>query len=321
MMPSSSPPLLRVATTTAPFQLNSVFPNNELLQRWYTLPIQQALSNAGLLQEIGCVGECLPFTVSKPQSCQHQVYFTSIRGHFVDYATDEIKFHAHGFLRVFGLGIVQMLACFIWILRIGPCVQVNNLFVSTNVYVNGAKDAETALATCKVLAARYPNHAIVWRTLDRYGTTKPLLQALEPKTHLVFSRLVNYFDPTNKPAWARDSCMTDMRQLCRLAGLNKQDIRLVQQGQLDLRQALANASSSPAPYELVYLDPVASRLEPGYFERLEHLYASLYLDKYSKSNPVYTASYLQHAMETGIWEFCVAKRRNDGVVDGVMAVR
>jgi hypothetical protein len=59
------------------------------------------------------------------------------------------------------------------------------------------------------------------------------------------------------------------------------------------------------------------RLKEVEYLRLEHLYALLYLHKYSPLNPQFSAAWMQHGQRAG-WLRLVALRSADGQLDGVV---
>ena len=277
--------------------------------------------NAGGFTTLGSLQGAVPFTVCPPRLPEgsfRQSYVVSIRAHLVDYARDEIAMQTSGLLRRVALLLVACVDFFFWLLATDRCVFVNNLLVSTNMYV-ADPPVDGPVELSKALASAFPGHAVVWRSLDKRSTPR-LLSALRPHCFPVFSRLINYLDPSMPRIWSRSACLSDAKNFAALSGVSRAELRKVTQGLVSLHDAVLGAAKAASPYEFSTLTCSAPEREPGLCARLEELYTSLYIEKYSRSNPQYRAPFFAAVISRGVWDVVVARRRSDGVVDGFMAV-
>lgn len=169
--------------------------------------------------------------------------------------------------------------------RIDRIVQVNNWLLSTNLYPSGWDGADLPTIT-RLLIDAYPDHAIGFRSLNRYSNVG-LITQMEALGYLTIpSRQVYLFDGSNGPGTAylrrRDS---------------RRDARL-----------LARTGYVQVPGEaLVDAD----------YPRLEQLYNLLYLEKYCPLNPHFSADWLRVGQRDG-WLKLTALRSPAGRIDAVL---
>lgn len=168
--------------------------------------------------------------------------------------------------------------------RINRLVQVNNWLLSTNVYPPGWQGEDLAAIT-GLLQARWPDHAIGWRSLNHVSNAGLIDRLLALGYLAVPSRQVYLFDGragAAAPFLRRHNTRLD-------AGRWRQ-----------------------SGYRAVPAEALAERD----FERLEQLYNQLYLDKYSPLNPQYTADWLRAGHRDG-WLRLRALVSREGRIDGV----
>ena len=152
-------------------------------------------------------------------------------------------------------------------------------------------EAQVAAAT-EALRGAYPDHAVVFRSVDEATRPALLAHCRALGARLVFSRRVNILGPDTPEAWRRNNIKNDER-LRRRTPLR--------------REALTRDPSGPGP-------------APD-FSRLAALYGKLYLDKYSPLNPQFTPAMLQRLHESGLMRFVTyAQGDQVGAVSGTVSL-
>ena len=169
--------------------------------------------------------------------------------------------------------------------RIDCVAQVNNWLLSTNVYPSNWLGEGLEEMTAQLVEA-FPDHAIGWRSLN-YFSNKGLIERLLALGYLAIpSRQVYLFDArveATKEFQHRHNTRLDARMLRKTR------------------------------YQFVS----ACDLEDSDFERLEHLYNLLYLQKYCPLNPQFTAEWMRRGHREG-WLEIIALRTPEGRIDGVI---
>lgn len=174
-----------------------------------------------------------------------------------------------------------------WLERahIDRLVQVNNWLLSTNIYPSGW-DGTDLPAITRLLVDTYPEHAIAFRSLNRYSNAKLITHMTALGYLAIPSRQVYLLDGSEGPSAAylrrRDS---------------RKDSRL-----------LASTDYSLVPGEAL--------LDADY-RRLEHLYNLLYLEKYCQLNPHFSADWMRVGQDDG-WLKLTALRSPTGKIDAVL---
>jgi hypothetical protein len=174
-----------------------------------------------------------------------------------------------------------------WFARAGidRLVQVNNWLLSTNIYPMHWQGEDLADIT-HFFTQNWPDHALGFRSLNRYSNAQ-LIQRLRALGYMAIpSRQVYLFDARNGP---------------------KADFLKKHNTKLDAG-LLRNT-----PYQIV----TGEALTDADFERIEHLYNLLYLDKYCALNPQFTATWLRCGQRDG-WLEIKALRAANGRIDGVL---
>lgn len=161
-------------------------------------------------------------------------------------------------------------------------VVVNNWLLSTVPWP--ALPVSLVRPTLEALIQRWPDHALVFRSLNA-RESGPLLEALAAAGALIIpSRQVWWFDPHSQ-AVARSRYF-------------QRDARLLHKGDLSI-----------VPHEA---------LQEEDFPRLRELYVQLYLEKYSRHNPRFTTGWLWHLHQAHLLHF-TALREASGRIVGVEA--
>jgi hypothetical protein len=164
-------------------------------------------------------------------------------------------------------------------------VSINNWLLSTNLYP--PTDGIDFSAARESLKARWPHHAIWFRSLNFVQHADWLHALVAAGFELVPSRQVYLFDDIER-------CAADHQNL-------RRDLKLLRSTPLERVDGSAFRDA----------DFVAS----------ERLYAQLYMDKYSKLNPRYTAAFLKAWHRAGLLELTGFRDRSDRLlaVIGVFA--
>lgn len=169
--------------------------------------------------------------------------------------------------------------------RIDRIVQVNNWLLSTNLYPSEWDGADLPAIT-RLLIDAYPDHAIGFRSLNRYSNAG-LITQMEALGYLAIpSRQVYLFDGCNGPG-STYLCRRDSRR----------DTRL-----------LARTG---------YVQVPGDALVDAEYPRLEQLYNQLYLEKYCPLNPHFSADWMRVGQRDG-WLRLTALRSPAGRIDGVL---
>lgn len=224
----------------------------------------------------------LPATVNDAQ--WENSYVCAPYNHYVDYAREELKTLGEPLAEaalgaaLHGIGLALRLG------EINRVVHVNNWLLSTNLYPPLTR-AQIGAVT-RMLVARFPTHAIVWRSVNTVGG-EALWQAFEDEGYQsIASRQLYYQYPADDAFYNHDH-----RKIWR------KDLKLLRN----------------SPYEL--LGP--AELTEADLPRLKALYDQLYLEKYSLHNPQFTLRYLSTALATGTLELRALRHRETGSLDGV----
>lgn len=198
-------------------------------------------------------------------------------GHYVEYAKEErgelnnpaIKWGLIGFLSAMGL--------LLRLTDVDKVVSVNNWLFTTNPCPGLSSEQVAAVTT--YLKGRYPERAIVFRSVDAY-TRADYPRALRANGYrIVGARMIYFLDASNS------------------AYLKTQNVRR------DLKM-LANTS-----HEIVD----ASQLCDSDTPRITGLYRDLYLRKYTSLNPQFNEVFFRHILRNKVFTFKGLKK--NGKID------
>lgn len=169
--------------------------------------------------------------------------------------------------------------------KVDRLVLVNNWLLSTNLYP-ADWDVDELPAITALLRRNFPDHGLGFRSLNDFSNHE-LRRRLEALGYLsIPSRQVYLFDARNGP-----------------------DASLLKHHNSRLDATLLKRSA----YEVV----PGSTLDDADFQRIEHLYNQLYLDKYCHLNPHYSARWMQLGHRDG-WLELQALRGPDGRIDAAL---
>ena len=183
----------------------------------------------------------------------------------------------------FGLaGLIHSMAPLLRAAQLNQVVCVNNWMLSTSLYPgwNGCGIEELV----GELVQRYPNHAILFRSLNE--KSNPELCKMLPQHGFLLapSRQVYIFDIENENYLRKQNCKWDMRLLNR------------------------DTEYEQIPHE---------QLQIADFERIKQLYDKLYLEKYTPLNPQFSVRLLRCWWESGAIHM-IGLRGPNGQLDGIV---
>jgi hypothetical protein len=201
---------------------------------------------------------------------------------YIDYGLEETRhFVSHPVLRAATRGLIRSAAPILRLSRLDRQVQVNNWLLSTNP-VPPLTRADAATLRDRLTAA-HPDRAIVLRSLNPLADAATMAALGAEGFTLLPARQVYVFaDRSGTPRLTRD--MKRDRKLLR----DTPHLRVDNDGFL-----------------------------PADYDRAAHLYAMLYLDKYTPLNPRYTALCLAEWHRAGIIEILGLRDRDTGALVAV----
>ena len=207
-----------------------------------------------------CGNGVLPATINAGQA--PTCYICCPSAAYVDYARAELR-HFRGSPSIAVL-LTALLRPALWLVRASGLdrqVQPNNWLLATN--LPPPLDPASLARLTDEIAARWPGHAIVWRSLN---AADELAMFREAGYRALPARQVYLYDCRRGPPPAG----RDFRR----------DLTLLRSG----GYAIAGGES----------------FSPADFERAAALYVLLYLDKYTPLNPRYTPAFLVGTHEAGL---------------------
>lgn len=207
-----------------------------------------------------------------PLSCNHgrepTCYLCCPSVAYLDYAQAELRhFSARPGLRVALHALLGMARPLLTSSGLDRQVQPNNWLLATNP-LPALEEAELSRITAG-LTARFPDHAVVWRSLNAVSDAPVLATFRAAGYQLLPARQVYLFDCRGAPPPLHRDEKRDR------ALLAAPDYRVV------------------APEQIGTAD----------YRRISDLYARLYLDRYTPLNPAYTARFIGAVHEQGLIAF------------------
>ena len=219
----------------------------------------------------------LPLTVNDGELAE--TFVCSPRVGYIDYPLEELSHFPNPYLVPALRAVISTVGAALSLADVDRIVHVNNWMLSTNLPV----ELDPTLATDQTnkLVAHYPAHILAMRSLTRRQNA-PLIDALVSLGWLLLpSRQVFLIDDV-----ARDSLRRrDTRR----------DDKLWQMGKFTLEECQSLSATDA--------------------DRIVALYAMLYLDKYSRLNPHYTAEFVMLTQAIGMIRYLVL-RDGKGVIQG-----
>ena len=227
----------------------------------------------------------LPVSINDGGERPDNSYVVSPLTAYTGYAEYEIGQLGRPWLAAPLRGLVRGVGGWLARARIDRIVQVNNWLLSTNLYPT-AWDGGDLSSLTRLLVDCYPDHAMSFRSLNRYSNAT-LMARLQALGYVAIpSRQIYLFDGHDGADAAylrrRDS-RNDARLLARTA----------------------------------YTQVAGESLTDADYPRLEQLYNQLYLHKYCPLNPQFSADWLRTGQRDG-WLRLRALRTPAGRIDAVL---
>lgn len=275
---------MQVELVCGDLALDAAWPSTEdgryarrVLVPMMTEGVRPFIDNVRAEQQAAIVdGAVLPLTIPAPRGREPESYVASPTTQYVDYARREVELEIRGrrWLRLLSVPIIGAASVLARATRLDHALLVNNWLVSTNLYPRIDTTAIRSLLT--TLVDRWPDRAIVFRSVND-SLTRDLLAVLESEGgRAVFSRQVWILDPS------RDRAFRRLKSFAR-------------------DRAVARRSSSQWRRVDATTDVDV--------DRLKALYDALYIEKYSALNPQFTRRFVEcavaerwldvHVLETG----------------------
>lgn len=213
------------------------------------------------------VSDDLFFMVSINDTEWQNSYVCSPYTAFVLYAEDEARQKIKNpIIRFFLLALIKLLSVWLKSAKINKNIHVNNFLLSTNPYSDWNGNFLDELTI--FLTKEFPDHAIIFRSLNEYQHTNLLNTFKSADYQLIGSRQVYIYDEDFE-TWNRHNN-------------NRQDRRIIKNK------------------ALIY---VSHEEMKGYLSEAVKLYNLLYLDKYSRHNPQFTELLFQEWHEKNLVNF------------------
>lgn len=226
-----------------------------------------------------------PVSITEGNEPDDNCYVVSPQTAYSGYAREELKRLGRPWLTWPLKLLTQCVALLLSAAKVDKLVQVNNWLLSTNLYPTDWNVAELPAITALMQRA-FPDHGFGFRSLNDFSN-RELRQCLETLGYLsIPSRQVYLFDGragAQAPFLKHHNSQLDATLLRR------------------------------SPYEVV----PGTALSDADFQRIEHLYNLLYLDKYCTLNPHYSAQWIQRGQHEG-WLEVRALRSPEGRIDGAL---
>lgn len=212
-------------------------------------------------------------------------YVCSLHTGLIAYAAEELAKVPSPLARALLKTLIRLFDRVLTRANIDKVLAHNNLLLSTNLYSTTPWSKAALAAHIQACAAEYPGHALLFRSLNP-RSNGPLMQSLVALgCALVPSRQVYIAEPAH-PAFRQSR---DFRADQRLLAGQK-------------RYALCAHTDI---YEADY-------------PRIAELYRLLYVDKYSRYNPVFTTAFIRATHQAASMDY-VGLRNREGALDGVSA--
>lgn len=254
-------------------------------------------------------GAILPITVNSTEL--ENSYVCSPFNATVTYPLEELRL-LPGWLSFPIAGLIHTVAPWLRWGMINRVVVVNNWLLSTNLYPK--LDPPTIDSLLRVLKEKYPQHAILFRSLNSV-TNPDLIDHLRKSRYLLApSRQVYLFDGKRPDFLNRHNTRIDW-QLCR----SEREYRVVDHDQLEKYFLPKTETNGQSQFGSTRESSTASD-EILSTTRVKWLYDRLYIDKYSHHNPQFTNRLFRLWWRTRTLEFFGLESLDGGVggLDGVL---
>jgi len=244
---------------------------------------QRLIDNADAEVRVLVAGDLvLPLVLGNSAPSAKNSYVCSTTTHYIDYAKREVEIELHDqpFARALVPPMLDLLRPLLLWSKFEQVVFVNNWLLSTNLYP--AMPHAQIEALRDVLVLSFPQHTIVFRSVNDQLNTALMAQLQGLNFRKVFSRQVYILDPHDSHYQQKKSYQKD--------------------------RSLARRST--------YSWAEAAEIQPADIARIKALYDDLYLKKYSFYNPQFNRHFFAEALRERWLTFLVLKQRDR--IDGVL---
>lgn len=252
----------------------------------------RACANAGLIGNVSTRMALLdtgtqefPVSINDGTEPEDNCYVVSPRTAYSGYAREELSRLGRPWLTWPLKWLTRSVDLLLRSARVDRLVQVNNWLLSTNLYPAQWNVAELPAITA-FLQQAFPDHALCFRSINDFSNR-------ELRKHL---QTLGYLSIPSRQVYLFDGRAGDEAGFLKHHNV-RMDTTLLRR----------------APYDVVS----GSVLSDADFQRIEHLYNLLYLEKYCILNPHYSARWMQRGQREG-WLDIRALRRPDGQIDGAL---
>jgi hypothetical protein len=226
-----------------------------------------------------------PLSITEGCEPEDNCYVVSPKTTYSNYAREEVKRLGRPWLTWPLQILIRGLDSCLRAARVDKVVLINNWLLSTNLYPSDMNVAEMPGITA-LLRQAFPDHGFGFRSINDFSN-RELRQCLEALGYLSIP--------------SRQVYMFDARAGVQAAFLKRHNTRM--------DATLLRHSR----YEIVS----GATLNDADFERIEYLYNLLYLNKYCRLNPHYSAEWMRCGQREG-WLEMRALRSSEGRIDGAV---
>jgi len=222
----------------------------------------------------------LPVTIcDKPD--YEDSFIASPYSHYISYVREEISRLKKPGIKIVLDPFLVILGTLFKRLQIDKAVIINNWLFPTIIYPNFTKCQLKAIT--KYMAAMYPRHVILFRCIS-FSLTGQLMDLLtENKYQMIVSRSIYLVETKNRICFKKRDA--------------KRDIKLLQ-----------NSG---------YPELAKQNFSVGDTDRIAELYRGLYIDKYTRLNPMYTKAFINLTFKENTFAYRILRIK--GRVKGFVA--
>lgn len=208
----------------------------------------------------------LPVTICDKPGYEDS-YIASPYSHYISYAREEISHLKKPGIKIVVDPFLVILGTLFKRLQIDKAVIINNWLLSTNTYPNFTKCQVKAITG--YMAAIYPHHVILFRNISR-SLTGHLMELLAANKYQMIVSRAAYLVET------KDGIHFKKKNV-------KRDIKL-----------LRNSG---------YMEHADKNVSAGDIDCMAKLYRDLYIDKYTRLNPMYTKAFIGLTLKENIFDY------------------
>lgn len=241
-----------------------VWPNDEdhqnyrvYLEELVQANIKDYVANANTILKLLKIDDVI-LPISICDYSKSNTFVCSIHTQYISYAIAELSKLESNPLKIIAGLLLKPLSWLVKLGKLDKAVHINNWLFPTNIHPE--MNAQQVHRMIEFLTLKFPNHGLIFRTLNQI-TDKPLLEELvAAKFKLLGSRQI-YLLSKSLISSFKSKAPRDIRRDEKLISINN-----------------LNISDSPDNY-------------PSIQRELNKLYSSLYVEKHSHLNPMYTTKF------------------------------